>query len=59
MDELAVFMPTKTALENIIEGVQVFADLSVLTQGEHPLQFFTETFHIGKAAAAGGENRSH
>lgn len=58
MDELAVFMPTKTALENIIEGVLVPADLSVLTQGEHPFQLFTETFHTGKAAAAGGESLS-
>ncbi len=59
MDELAVFMPTKTTLEDIIEGVQVPADLSVLTQGEHPLQLFTGTFHIGKTAAAGGESLSH
>lgn len=58
MDELAVFMPTKTALEDIIEGVQVPADLPALTQGEHPFQLFTETFHIGKAAAAGGERLS-
>ena len=58
MDELAVFMPTKTAREDIIEGVQVPADLPVLTQGEHPFQLFTETFHTGKAAAAGGESLS-
>lgn len=57
MDRLAVFVPSKSAPEDIVESIQVSADLSQVT-GEYLFYLLIETSHSEKTSAVDGELHS-
>lgn len=55
VDGLSILMPSKTAPENIVKGVQVTTDLSVQAEGKYSLHLVIKAGHVRKAAPVDDE----
>ena len=52
---VSILMPSETAPENVVEGVQVPTDPPIQNRCEHLFYLVIEAIHVGEVAAVDGE----